>query len=145
MSKVFVPYDVPVKMAFEEYQKDEEELEKASRKLEECKMKVIEKKGLLEESWRFYLHEEEMYEKNYALYSAVEKGDLDKVKEMLGYEEINVNVQNKDGDTPLHIACRLRHWHIVECLIERGAQSNIENIHGQWPMNCIGKRYIGGN
>ena len=48
---------------------------------------------------------------------------------------VNVNIQNNDGDTPLHAAC----WNSVECvklLLDQGINVNIPNNYGSTSLHC---------
>lgn len=47
----------------------------------------------------------------------------------------SVNVQNKLGDTPLHIACVERLERVAAILVENGADINLKNIEGQSPLS----------
>ena len=59
---------------------------------------------------------QEMVEKsNSPLHLACEMGDLGKVKALCVFSHIDVS--NKDGDTPLHVACRHGHGDICEYLV----------------------------
>ena len=69
---------------------------------------------------RFYLsfirfHQEMVVKNNSPLHLVCEMGDLDKVKAICVTSHIDVS--NKDGDTPLHVACRHGHRDICEYLV----------------------------
>ena len=48
---------------------------------------------------------------------------------------INVNIQNKYGDTPLHFAISTNKFEIVKLLILKGANVNIQNNRGCTPLH----------
>ena len=52
-----------------------------------------------------------------------------------------VNVQNNDGNTPLHLACYYGHSDIVETLMLAGADENIINDHRETAAQVIERRY----
>jgi ankyrin repeat protein len=56
------------------------------------------------------------------------------VIEKLMDENISVNVQNYDGETPLHIAC-IQSVALVRILIKNGASVNVKNNKGATPLN----------
>jgi ankyrin repeat protein len=47
---------------------------------------------------------------------------------------VDVNCQNKDGDTALHIATRYDNLRCFEILLENGADCNIQNLDGMTPL-----------
>jgi ankyrin repeat protein/serine/threonine protein kinase len=73
--------------------------------------------------------------KNKELLEASEKGDVEKVKELLK-EGANINAKNKFGYTPLHVVADRGHIEIVKLLIEHGADVNAkDNIFGHTPLH----------
>lgn len=73
---------------------------------------------------------------NSALHLACSNGHINCCKAILFFAEhmqmkLDVNGQNKHGDTPLHIAARWGFREMVETLIENGAKVNIINKFGQ--------------
>jgi len=81
--------------------------------------------------------------KNRSLFEAAEKGDVDRVKQLIAEgadinvkwadvntreEEINTRLWHED-DTPLYYAARSEKMEIVKLLVEAGAEVNA----GQWP------------
>ena len=52
----------------------------------------------------------------------------------------NINIQDKDGDTPLHIAVFLCNYDIVKILLDNGADTNIKDKYGQ---TAIHRLYFG--
>lgn len=49
--------------------------------------------------------------------------------------EADVNIADKMGDTPLHIAARLQDSYIVQLLLNEGADENAGNVRGQTPLH----------
>lgn len=47
----------------------------------------------------------------------------------------NVNKQDSNGNTPLHLAVALRKRQIVQTLVEAGADLSVANVHGLTPWN----------
>jgi len=54
----------------------------------------------------------------------------------------NINIQDKDGDTPLHIAVFLCNYEIIKILLDHGADTNIKDKYGQ---TIIHRLYFGIN
>ena len=64
---------------------------------------------------------------NTPLHIAAMYGQGDTIVELLSFMECNPNAQNKEGDTPLHIACWRRALHIINSLLEMRCSTNIPN------------------
>ena len=56
------------------------------------------------------------------------------VQATVGKHLINVNCQNIDGLTPLHVACYEGHLHVIERLLEAKADSSIHDSFGMTPL-----------
>lgn len=71
-----------------------------------------------------------------------------KFKELLKNDKININAQNKDGNTPLHIFCKEKHEdqeeqeEQVKLLIENEAKVHIKNKAGQTPYDVASDEQI---
>ena len=50
---------------------------------------------------------------------------------LLSCKECNPNAQNKEGDTPLHVACWRRSLGIIKLLLEKQCSTNISNKKGE--------------
>lgn len=48
--------------------------------------------------------------------------------------EADVNERNREGETPLHVACEFGCFEIAEALIEAGADVNARDNHGVTPL-----------
>eukprot|EP01121_Diplochlamys_sp_Union-15-3_P018624 TRINITY_DN6824_c0_g1_i1.p1 TRINITY_DN6824_c0_g1~~TRINITY_DN6824_c0_g1_i1.p1 ORF type:complete len:566 (-),score=113.31 TRINITY_DN6824_c0_g1_i1:24-1721(-) len=57
--------------------------------------------------------------KSTELFEAIEKGEIEKVRELL--EHTDVNIRGQDGLTPLHVAAHFNQTECVNLLIEKGA------------------------
>ena len=65
------------------------------------------------------------------LHSAVESGDVDKVREILEHDKYNVNCTDSMGQTPLHYACAEGNLNVVRVLVsEYKADTSIQDAHG---------------
>jgi len=49
----------------------------------------------------------------------------------------NINIQDKDGDTPLHIAIFLCNYEIIKILLDNGADTNIKDKYGQTAVHRL--------
>lgn len=63
------------------------------------------------------------------IHDAARLGDLDKVKQLLALG-VDVNLKEKDGTTPLHLAAFYGHVPVVEYLISKGADLKAEGSYG---------------
>ena len=61
------------------------------------------------------------------------RGDVTEVLRLVYVRGLTINVQDNDGNTPLHIACSNRHSDIVETLMLAGADETITNDDGKTP------------
>jgi ankyrin repeat protein len=52
----------------------------------------------------------------------------------------NINIQDKDGDTPLHIAMFLCNYEIIKILLDNGADTNIKD---KWGQTIVHRLYFG--
>ena len=74
----------------------------------------------------------------HSLHSAIEKGDLKKVRVLIA-NGANCNHKNNNckGNTPLHVACQCKKGRlaIVKMLIANGANYNYRNNEGKTPID----------
>ncbi|MBS1987735.1 ankyrin repeat domain-containing protein [Candidatus Dependentiae bacterium] len=61
-----------------------------------------------------------------SLLRASQRGDLEQVIELLSNADININIQDSKGLTPLHWAIVNNHEHIIRELLEHGASTIIK-------------------
>ena len=73
-------------------------------------------------------------ENDYPLHEAVESGKIEQVASLLECSNINVNEQDTDGMTPLHIAARDGYIEIARLLIKHQANSNLADDCGDTPL-----------
>lgn len=59
---------------------------------------------------------------------------LDLIKTLLEYKA-ELNIQDKYGETPLHIASKYRNSEFIKLLVEEGAYINIKADHGRTPLH----------
>lgn len=55
--------------------------------------------------------------------------------EILVRNNANVNLQNKDGETPLHAAVEKNHLNVVEILVQNLANVDVKN-NADWTPYC---------
>jgi ankyrin repeat protein len=58
----------------------------------------------------------------------------------LKYNKNNINIQDKDGDTPLHIAMFLCNYEIIKILLDNEADTNIKD---KWGQTAVHRLYFG--
>jgi len=68
------------------------------------------------------------------IHKAAYKGDLKKVKEIIDRDPNQINVQDAQGFTPLHLASGKGHIEIVEFLLNHGADIELEIFNGETPL-----------
>uniref|UniRef100_UPI0002880B10 ankyrin repeat domain-containing protein n=1 Tax=Oceanobacillus massiliensis TaxID=1465765 RepID=UPI0002880B10 len=56
-----------------------------------------------------------------SLHKAVYRNNLDAIKKLLAEQEIEINVKNRFGQTPLQIGCYFGFYHATKLLLENGA------------------------
>lgn len=100
-----------------------------------------------------YLNAQSMYN-NTALHLAVGKGYKKKSAsgDTLSYSNLvlvqklidlgaKVDLQDKDGDTPLHVACIRRDKEMISALLKAGATIDIKNNDGKTPLDMLNLSY----
>ena len=68
-----------------------------------------------------------------ALHVAVNRGNVDMVRLLLDYKA-NVNMQDEDGDRPLHLCAFSSEPEVAALLIQHGANPNLMNHRGATAM-----------
>jgi len=74
------------------------------------------------------------------IHHAAYEGDLKKVKEIIDRDPNQINVQDVQGFTPLHLASSKGHIEIVEFLLNHGADTELEIFNGETPL-MVAARY----
>ena len=59
------------------------------------------------------------------LHCATEKGLSQIVEMLLQRKDIDINMRNKNGCTPLYYACSFAHMHLVKLLLEHKARTDL--------------------
>lgn len=70
---------------------------------------------------------------NTVLHLASSAGNLDDVKQICSKK--NINDKGDLGNTALHYACMMGHVEIVNFLLSKGANKNLENEFGETPKD----------
>jgi len=74
------------------------------------------------------------------IHHAAYEGDMKKVKEIIDRDPNEINVQDEQGFTPLHLASGKGHIEIVEFLLNHGADIESEIFDGETPL-MLAARY----
>ncbi|KAG8917066.1 hypothetical protein FRC02_003386 [Tulasnella sp. 418] len=79
---------------------------------------------------------------NTALHYAAERGSIDALEHLLGYEGCDVDLQNRlEHATPLHLAVKLKDFnvrqYVVDSLLVAGADMKIKNKDGELPIDLL--------
>ena len=69
------------------------------------------------------------------LYIACKMGNVDVMQALLKTRECNINVQTKDGDTPLHIAVETEYEIMTSLLADPQCDPNVANEKGETPLH----------
>ena len=69
------------------------------------------------------------------LHFACRGGKIDTIQYLIEEFAVDVNSQDNEGDTPLHIAAMLGHVDVIKCLIEARCDPLCKNIYGNTPAH----------
>lgn len=69
------------------------------------------------------------------LHRVCKTGNTEKLGELLEEEDVDVNVQDNFGWTPLHEACIHKHHECVKLLLEHGAEVNVQANNNDTPLH----------
>jgi len=62
------------------------------------------------------------------------KKSLEIISYLIEKEKIDINFKDKNGNTPLLIACYFRNNKVIQKLIKNGTNTNIQNVFGDTPL-----------
>lgn len=72
---------------------------------------------------------------NTLFHLACAQGDLKQIEIFLNQENVDLNVINTRGDTPLHTAVSEYRLKVVQALVDAGADINQQNAYGEAPIH----------
>ncbi|SPR07836.1 ankyrin [Orientia tsutsugamushi] len=75
--------------------------------------------------------------KKYALHSAIQDGDIEKVQQLINKDITLVNSKYKDGTTALSVALKYKNLPIAEILLSNGANVNAKNNDGHTALHLV--------
>ncbi|EGD81167.1 hypothetical protein PTSG_11207 [Salpingoeca rosetta] len=78
---------------------------------------------------------EEQKRQHEQLFAACRDGDTPAVTSLIEQDNADVNQQDKQGDTPLHVACRHNQPAVVELLMKKDADTAVKNKKGERPYD----------
>ena len=88
-------------------------------------LKIL-KNNLDKKVWDFLLKQTSKHQRNALHYTSLGEGNLENAK-LLVKENININHQDLNKQTPLHYAIILGHFEIAKLLLENGANIQIKD------------------
>jgi len=76
------------------------------------------------------------------IFDAAKKGDIEKVKEIINNNNDQINAQDDDGNTPLHLAASSDNRQLIKLLIEEGSNTDIKNYSNQTPLDFANEHLL---
>lgn len=67
--------------------------------------------------------------------ACINKGSTSVIKKILAYSGVDINDQNDEGNSPLHVAAAFGQAEMARFLIESGAEINITSRKGETPLD----------
>ena len=67
------------------------------------------------------------------------------VEQLIQTKKIDVDAVNCQGESPLHIACQMRHLNIMDLLLDAGASVDIRNSRGETPLHFTWEQFFSGS
>jgi E3 ubiquitin-protein ligase mind-bomb len=62
---------------------------------------------------------------------------IDVAQLLLDSSHVNINLQNLNLQTALHLAVERQHFHIVKLLVNKQCNLNMQDKDGDTPLHCI--------
>jgi ankyrin repeat protein len=84
-----------------------------------------------------YQNNENNINNKFVIFKLIANNNLEELKKILNNDNKNINIQDKDGDTALHIAIFLSNYKASNILIRNGANFLIKDKWGQIPLHRI--------
>ena len=75
------------------------------------------------------------FKSKFPLHDAAGSGNVDKLRTLIESGKYDINAQDKNGNTALHIAETYNKFDITKVLINNGANPNIQNVDGNTPLH----------
>ncbi|XP_071122381.1 ankyrin repeat domain-containing protein 50-like [Mytilus edulis] len=69
------------------------------------------------------------------LHKTCRYGNNELVKTILSSNKSDLNLRNKEGQTPLYLACKFSHEQVIKILLERQADTTLEDKDGKSPLD----------
>ncbi|KJV71058.1 ankyrin repeat family protein [Orientia tsutsugamushi str. UT76] len=77
----------------------------------------------------------------YTLHSAIQDGDIKKVKQLINKDITLVNSKYKDGTTALSVALKYKNLPIAEILLSNGANVNAQDNDGHTALHLVVEQF----
>lgn len=74
-------------------------------------------------------------ERETPLHKTCRYGNNELVKTILSSNKSDLNLRNKEGQIPLYLACKFSHEQVIKILLERRADTTIEDKDGKSPLD----------
>ena len=75
-----------------------------------------------------------------ALHAACDEGNVNEVRNLICKENVMINVQDNNGNIPLHISCQRGHADFFVSLMLEGAVETITNDNTYIPAKYVGRK-----
>ena len=91
-------------------------------------------KYLLDDPSLIMIWHEQMYT---LLHVLAESAPLQIIRQVMGSGEASINEKDKWGETPFCWALDGNNFAVADCLLSEGADIDIQNDHGQFPIHAV--------
>lgn len=92
------------------------------------------------------INKKESINTNMSLFKLVANNKIDEIDKIVNNNDVDINIQDNDGDTPLHIAVFMCNINICKILLDNNANVYIKDKWGQTALHricfCIGDTNI---